>query len=78
MNEEAPLRGFLLMSLLFLVLRILFVNWPQPAANAVTSAVDCWERVSGTVPQALAKYALGLRLFRARAGREFTIMAGHD
>ncbi|CAK9881338.1 unnamed protein product [Sphagnum jensenii] len=79
MNDEAPLRGFLLRSLLFLLLRILFVNWPQPAANAVTSVVDYSERVSGrgeattdcsTVPQAFAKYALGLRLFRARAGRE--------
>jgi hypothetical protein len=49
MNEEAPLRGFLVRFLLFL-LRILFVNWPQPAANnAVTSVVDYWERVSGWV-----------------------------
>jgi hypothetical protein len=32
-----------------LILRILFVNWPQPAANAVTSVVDYWERVSGWV-----------------------------
>ncbi len=25
------------------------MNWPQPAANAVTSVVDYWERVSGWV-----------------------------